>query len=352
MSLLPLILAGLLAAAPAAEAEAPVEAGAEEQSPLPSGPLRLTGSTTVAPFSLTVASTVATDIVVDPNGTTAGLAALCAETRPAALAGASRAIRPAERKACEAAGVATLIEIDLGLDGIVLAQKEGAGALPLTPRDLYLAAAREVPISEGDCRLAPNRAGYWSDVRADLPERRITVLGPPPTSGTRDVLEALALKAGARALPCMLRLEREDPEAFEAAMRLRTDGAWSDAGEADGAVAFALTRLPHAIGVFGLAHALSQEGIEALPFAGVHPTAGTIADGRYALARPLYLYTTTGQLTRDPRVVEVVKTFRDPASTGPGGVLTRMGLVPTGEAARAKLIDTASGEETPLVLGR
>lgn len=347
MSALAALVAGLLLAAqPAPEPET------VEEPAVPAGPLRLTGSSTVAPFSVVIASGVAGDVTVDQNGTAAGLAALCSGTGDAALAGASRRVRPEERRACDEAGIATLVEIELGLDGIVLAQSDTTEALTLGPRDLYLAAAREVPLSGTDCRLVPNKAQSWSDVRDDLPERRIVLFGPPPTSGTRDLFEEMALRPGARELPCLLEMERTDPAGFDRAMRLRTDGRWTDAGESDGAVAYTLTRVPHAVGIFGLAHALGQEGIVTLPFAGVHPNAGTIADGRYRMARPLFLYTTTRQLTSDPRVVDAVAAFRDPASAGPGGVLTRMGLVPTGEAAKAKLIDTATGEETPLALGR
>ncbi|MBB4658698.1 substrate-binding domain-containing protein [Parvularcula dongshanensis] len=338
------ILLSLLALAAPAGTDLPEEAAA----PVPPGPIRVAGSSTVAPFALVVASSADGHAVVSQTGTTAGLAALCAEGQPVAFAGASRQVRPEEVTRCAEGSVATLVELELGLDGIVLVQGEKQRELSLTAHDLYRAVARTVPLGDGNCRLVPNRVRNWRDVRAALPDRPIMVLGPPQGSATREALIELAVRTGARAEPCLAALEREDEPAFLDSLRLRDDGAWVDTGGSDGAAAYALTRMPDAIGIFSFVHALKQEGLETLSFDGVHPTAATVADGRYTLVRRAYLYTTAGQLTRDPRVMRMVGAFRDPALVGPGGVLTAMGLVAGEEAGRARLIDTATGEDTPL----
>ena len=352
-----LMAAVLLGAADEVDGEGDQAAADVQAAPeaLADDPLWITGSSTVAPFAL-VAAGLSRDgqrTFVEATGTSAGLAALCgAEAAP--LVGASRQVRRAELASCEARNVATVIEVELGLGAIVLAQSSEAAPLALTQADLYLAVARDVPDrpEAEDCRLVPNRARAWSDVRAGLPERRLRVYGPPVTSGTRDVLLSRGLAVGARALPCLAALERRDPEAFERALRVRRDGAWVDAGESDGALAFALTRLPDAVGVMGRVHALAQDGLAVLPLGGVYPTPETIADGRYPLSRPLYLYTEAGWLTRDPRVREVVTAFAKPEATGPSGVLTGMGLAPNPQGSQARLISTADGAATPLSLGR
>ena len=343
LAVLSLVGADGLRGAPTAEAPAP------EPSPTR---LVISGSSTVAPFAL-VLSTAVEELAFDvnPSGTTAGLAALC-DLHPgsADLTGASRPIRTEELADCAAADVSTVVEVPLGRDGIVLAQRAGGTPLPLTPHDIYRALAASVP--NENCAMLPNKARRWADIRADLPDRRITVFGPPRTSGTRDEFIERAVLTGARDEPCLAALERSDPRGFRDATALRRDGAWVEAGESDGAIAYALTRLPAAIGVFGLVHAAPQDDLELLPFGGVHPNAQTVADGRYPMTRPLFLYTTAGHLTRDARVIGVVRGFTAPEATGPSGQLTRMGLAPGPETGRAHLIDTRTGERTPLPLGR
>ena len=349
-----LVLAGLLAASAAAPSDGLRGAPTPEvAAPAPPpGPLVISGSSTVAPFALVLSGTMeAVEIDVAPSGTTAGLSALCDPHADSAdLTGASRPVREQELTDCANAEVATVIEVPLGRDGIVLAQDEAAEPMALSAHDLYRALAARLPAT--DCTLQPNTARLWSDLRADLPERRIVVLGPPPTSGTREVFAELAVKVGAREEPCLAALERSDPTGFRAATALRRDGAWVEAGESDGAIAYALTRLPEAVGVFGLVHASPQDGLALLPFGGVHPNAQTVADGRYPLSRPLFLYTTAGHLTRDDRVIGVVRGFAAQEAIGPSGRLTQMGLAPAPETGRAYLIDTATGTRTPLPLAR
>jgi len=46
--------------------------------------------------------------------------------------------------------------------------------------------------------LIENPYKTWKEVNSSLPETKIEVLGPPPTSGTRDAFAELALEGGAR----------------------------------------------------------------------------------------------------------------------------------------------------------
>ena len=339
--------AALFATGTAADEEAPGQT--EAAVAVPAAPLRVTGSSTVTPYALVATSLAAGgDVFVEATGTGAGLAALCGP-EAAPLAGASRPITASELAACADSGIATVIEVELGLGAIVLVQSAGAEPLSLTLTDLYRAAAARVPAE--DCRMVPNKARAWSALREGLPDRPIRLYGPPGTSGTRDVLTAKGLAAGARALPCLAAIERDDPDAFADALAIRRDGAWVDGGESDGALAYALTRLPEAVGLVGRVHALAQEGLAVLALGGVHPTAETIADGRYALARPLYLYTTADALTADPRVRPVVMAATGAEAVGPSGTLTGMGLAARPGGSGARLIATADGAATPIGIG-
>ena len=339
--------AALFSAGTAADEEAPVQT--EAAVAVPAAPLRVTGSSTVTPYALVATSLAAGgDVFVEATGTGAGLAALCgAEAAP--LAGASRPIAAAELDGCAAFGIATVIEAEIGLGAISLVQSASSGPLALTLTDLYLASAARVP--DAGCRLVPNKARRWSDVREELPDRPIRLYGPPATSGTRDVLSDQGLAVGARRLPCLAALEARDADAFAEALGLRRDGAWIDGGESDGALAYALTRLPDAVGLVGRVHALAQEGLAQLSVDGVSATSETIADGTYPLARPLYLYTTADALTADPRVRPVLLASTADAAGG-DGPLSGMGLVARDGGARVRLISTANGTATPLPLGR
>lgn len=305
-------------------------------------PLVVAGSSTVAPFAQVVAAETGIPAVITETGTAQGLAALCAPEGRADIAAASRPVSARELKACAAAGVTALTEIVIGLDAIVLAQSESAAPLDLAPRDLYLALASEVPASADDCRLVPNRARRWRDLRPDLPDRPIAVYGPPRGSGTRAMLSRLGIEEGAYAVPCAAALAAVDAEAFRRSLAIRSDGAWTDAGESDGALAFALTQLRDAVGVFGLVHARHQEGLTVLPMGGVEPTGAHIASGRYRLGRPLYLYT-HAEKRDDPRISRFLGGFVLDDEDGPGRLLLRMSLTGAGPDNPAANIDTATG---------
>ena len=348
--------AALLAVSSAAGAAETAEDEAAARLLAPTAPLRVTGSSTVAPFALVAASrTENAKISVETSGTTAGLAALCAARGPgqggAALAGASRPVRPAELDACSEAGVSTVVEVTLGQDALVFAQAADNEPLMLDAATLFRAVAARWPRSADDCTLTPNRVRTWADVSPSLPARPILVYGPPATSGSGETLSRLALAPGARAHPCLAALEEADPAAFAEALAVDTGGRWIATGESDGATAFALTRLKNAVGIMGLVHAQREEGLAILPFGGVPPTTDTIAAGQYALARPLFVYTTAGQLTGDPRVIDLVRALRDGDATGPDGILTKMGLASEAGAGSARLISTGTGEATPMRLG-
>lgn len=356
--MLPILLATLLGAV------APAPAPADEAAPITEAeaalirslePLPIQGSSTVAPFALVAggltgeAPGAATRIVVEAAGTSAGIAALCG-VEAAPLVAASRPIGPSELADCAASAVTTVVEIEIGLGAIVLAQSAKAAPLTLTLSDLYYAAAAQVP--DDQCRMMPNRSRRWSDIRSDLPDRPINLYGPPPTSGTQGVLTTQGFAAGARINPCLADLEAVDPEAFEQALAIRRDGVWVDAGESDGALAYALTRLPEAVGILGRVHVSAQDGVVALPLNGITASAETIADGGYPLAHPLYLYTTARALTSDARVRPLALAFSRPEATGPDGILTGMGLVVNPAGSAARLINTEDGSATPLPLGR
>ena len=308
--------------------------------------LLIEGSSTVSPFMREALTLLPDDqfVEVRQDGTGAGLSHICSNDPQApSIATASRQINPKELARCVEVGIAKLIEKPIGRDGIVLAQSEKSKPMELTARQLYMALGHSVPRSNDDCILMLNERANWREVSDVLPNREIMVIGPPRTSGTRDIFLERAIEDGARSFPCLDALEKTNPEYFERATKLRQDNHWIEGGEHDDAVAKTLHYVHDAIGIFGYAYLLNSEGLKPIMLEGHEPNRDTIGSGAYALSRPLFLYTTPENFAEQKIVHQIFDVFDSFAATGPQGVLTKMGLVASKEGAHPEMIDTATG---------
>src|SRR3546814_11731849 len=97
----------------------------------------------------------------------------------------------------------------------------------LTNNQICLSLGNEVPV---DGRLGANTYRMWSDIDPSLPKRRIEVLGPPPTSGTRDAFVELVMEEGCATIP---EIEAIADKAKHKAVchGIREDGAYIEAGD-------------------------------------------------------------------------------------------------------------------------
>ncbi|MCC7268201.1 MAG: substrate-binding domain-containing protein [Caulobacteraceae bacterium] len=297
------------------------------------------GSSTVFPFATRVAENVARTTghpagKVEALGTGGGIKLFCGGQGNAYpdVATASRQMKKSEFEQCAANGVANIIELKIGYDGLVVAHDITDPTFDMTLEDLYRGLAAELPAAGG--AFARNAAVNWSDVRAGLPASRIVVYGPPPTSGTRDSFVELGMEGGARKLPAMAALKASDEDAFKAKSHaLRTDGAWIDAGENDNAVVQTLTKTPGALGAFGYSFLdNNRDKVKAVKLDGVEPTLVTIADGSYPLARSLFIYVKKDRMAVVPGLKPYVDAFISDAAAGTGGYLQERGLVPLPKA--------------------
>src|SRR5690606_8638168 len=153
---------------------------------------------------------------------------------------------------CAKKGVKEIVEIKIGYDGIVVAKARGAARMNLTRRQLFLALARQVPDPANRDRLIINPYRTWRDIDPTLPADRIEVLGPPPTSGTRDAFLELVMETGCKSFAAIARLEKTDGERFKQVCHmLREDGAYVEAGENDNLIVQKLHSNPKALGIFG-----------------------------------------------------------------------------------------------------
>jgi len=302
--------------------------------------IRIVGSSTVFPFSTAVAeqfgrSTSFKTPIVESTGSGGGLKLFCAgpgESTPD-IANASRRIKPSEVQRCRRNGVEDVVEIRIGFDGIVLANSKKSAPLALTTKQLFLALAREIPVA-GKLVANPNRT--WHDVDPSLPDRKIEVLGPPPTSGTRDAFVELAMEGGAKLIPMLKALKAADKKAFKAvAHSIREDGAYVEAGENDNLIVQKLNANPSAVGIFGFSF-LDQNAdrIQGSSINGSEPTFEAIADGRYPISRSLYFYVKKSHIGQIPGLQEFIFEFTSEKSVGLEGYLADKGLIPLSASER------------------
>jgi phosphate transport system substrate-binding protein len=294
--------------------------------------IRIVGSSTVFPFSTTVAERFAQGgdfaaPVVESTGTGGGIKLFCegvGENTPD-IANASRRIKDSELEACKSAGV-TPVEVKIGFDGIVLASSKGGPDLNLSREQIFQALAKNLPSEAGEMQPNPNQ--NWSDIDDSLPNEKIEVLGPPPTSGTRDAFVELVM---AEACPEAIKSANED-----ACGEIREDGAYVEAGENDNLIVQKLEANPAAVGIFGFSF-LDQNAdqLKGAQVDGVEPTFENIAAGDYPVSRSLFFYIKKEHVGTIPGLQEFAAEFTSDDAWGEEGYLAEKGLIPLPEEERA-----------------
>lgn len=276
--------------------------------------------------------------VVESTGTGGGFKLFCGGLGPETpdLATASRRMKPSEREDCMRNGVTDIREIRLGYDGIVLAGTKAGVPFPLTTRALYLALAREVPAADDPDRLVANPYRRWQEIDPDLPDQAIRILGPPPTSGTRDILVERIMEAGCDQQPLLHALRESEPERFrQQCHALREDGVFVNAGENDARMVRNLLADPQAIGILGWNFVdRNRDRLWAATIDDVAPTFDLIESGVYPLSRPLYLYAKMQHARLVPGLADFIDAVVSPRLSGPEGLLVDHGLIPLTAADR------------------
>lgn len=315
--------------------------------------IRIVGSSTVYPFSTVVAerfgrSSAFKTPVVESTGTGGGFKLFCSGVgeRTPDVSNASRAIKSSEVELCAKNGVTDIIEVKIGYDGIVMANAQGANHYELSTRDIFLALAKNVPGADGT--LVLNTAKTWKDVNPSLPDARIEVLGPPPTSGTRDAFAELAMEQGCKSFPEIKALKKTDKKRYKAICHgVREDGAYIEAGENDNLIVQKLDANHNALGIFGYSF-LDQNAdkVQASVINGTEATFENIADGSYAVARPLFFYVKKAHLDAIPGLKEFVMEFISDDASGEEGYLADRGLIPMSGEERDEWVEKVGSFST------
>ena len=286
------------------------------------------------PFTTTVAEQLGKTAgvktpVVESTGTGGGMKLFCAGVgvgHPDA-SNASRRMKKGEFEMCQKNGVTDIVEITVGYDGLSVAQSKQGTPIKLTLGQLFMAVAKEVPGPDG--KLVANPYKNWSDIDKSLPNIKIEVLGPPPTSGTRDAFHELLMEKGAEQIPAIAAHKKSDAKAFERAWKsLREDGAYVEAGENDNVIVQKLEANRNAFGVFGFSFLEENAAkLRGVPLDGTEPTYENINNGKYKGSRLMYVYLKKQHIGVIPGLDKFAAEYVSAKALGEDGYLAKKGLV-------------------------
>lgn len=312
--------------------------------------ISIVGSSTVYPFATVVVeqfgkSTSFKTPKVESTGSGGGLKMFCAgvgvETPD--VTNASRRIKSSEFETCQKNGVKDVVEVKIGYDGIAIANSKKAAPMEVTLRDIFLALAKDVPDPSGAEKLVANPYKTWKDVNPALPDLAIEVMGPPPTSGTRDAFAELGMEGGCKTFDWIKAMKKVDKKQYKSVCHtVREDGAYVEAGENDNLIVQKLDTNPAALGVFGFSFLdQNRDKIQGSAIGGIKPEFETIADGSYPISRPLYFYVKKAHAEVIPGIREFLAEFTSEKAWGEEGYLSDRGLIPMPAEERSKFADDA-----------
>ncbi|MDY6942453.1 MAG: PstS family phosphate ABC transporter substrate-binding protein [Pseudomonadota bacterium] len=308
--------------------------------------ISIVGSSTVYPFATVVAeqfgkTTKFKTPKIESTGSGGGLKLFCAGVgvEHPDITNASRAIKGSEKEMCAKNGVKEIVEVKIGYDGIAMANSTKAKPVAFELKHVFLALAKDVPDPSGAEKLVPNPYKTWNEIDSSLPNAKIEVLGPPPTSGTRDAFAELALEGGCKKFDWIKAMKKKDKKAYKSVCHtVREDGAYVEAGENDNLIVQKLNANPAAFGVFGFSFLdQNRDKVQAAAVGGVKPTFESIADGSYPISRPLFFYVKKAHVGVIPGMREYLAEFTSNKAWGDEGYLSDRGLIPLPMDERKKV---------------
>ena len=317
--------------------------------------ISIVGSSTVYPFTAAVAEQFGRQgkfktPKVESTGTGGGIKLFCngVGAQFPDIANASRRMNATEFATCQANGVKDIVEVKVGYDGVVLAESKKGPNFKLTRKQVYFALAKQIPDPANPTVLINNPYTNWSDIDKSLPKRKIEVLGPPPTSGTRDSFAELYLENGCRTFPWLNTLRGQDEKRYKRiCTSIREDGAYVEAGENDNLVVQKIEANPGALGIFGYSYLeQNRDKLRGSNIDGIDPTFDTIASSLYPASRPLFFYVKKAHIGVIPGINEFIAEYTSDKAIGGEGYLSERGLVPPPKGDVAKIRADAKALKT------
>ncbi len=305
--------------------------------------VNVVGSSTVYPFATVVAERFGRNTnfptpKLESTGSGGGLKLFCAGigTQHPDITNASRRMKKSEFELCQSNGVKEITEVKIGADGIVIANSKDAGKLDLSLKQVFLALAKEVPDPKGGDKLVANPYQKWSEIDSSLPNLEISVMGPPPTSGTRDAFVEIAMEGGCKTFDFIKAMPKKEMKSVCHSMR--EDGPFVEAGENDNLIVQRLAQDKDTLGIFGYSFLMENSSqIQAATIGGVEPTPETIADEDYPVARSLFFYIKNAHVGVVPGIKEYAEEFTTEGAWGDNGYLVDVGLIPNPRNTRMEV---------------
>lgn len=317
--------------------------------------INIVGSSTVYPFATVVAEkfgkkTTFNTPKIESTGSGGGMKLFCAGIglNTPDITNASRAMKKSEYAKCQKNGVTDITQVQIGYDGIAIANSKQSTQFKLTRKDLFLALAARAPNPDGSQTLVDNPYTTWMQVNASLPDTKIEVLGPPPTSGTRDAFAELAMEGGCKKISWIKAMKKKDKNAYKKVCHtIREDGPYIEAGENDNLIVQKLVKNPVALGIFGFSFLeQNDDKVQGSLIEGKAPEFDTIADGSYPISRPLFFYVKNAHIKSIPGMKQYLQEFTSEAAMGEEGYLIDKGLIPLSTNQRIVLRkDVKSGKK-------
>lgn len=310
--------------------------------------ISIVGSSTLYPFATVVAeqfgkSTNFKTPKIESTGSGGGMKLFCAGigVEHPDITNASRRIKQSEVTQCEENGVKEILEVKVGYDGIVIANSRKTDQMKLSRKDIFQALAKDIPDPANEGKLMANPHQSWRDVNPELPAIKIEVLGPPPTSGTRDAFVELAMEGGCKTFDWIAALKKSDKSTYKGICHgIREDGAYVEAGENDNLIVQKLEANPGALGIFGFSFLDQNEDIvQGSLVDNVEADFDEIADGNYPVSRSLYFYVKKAHVGVIPGMKEFLAEFSSEKAWGDEGYLADKGMIPMPEEEREKFTD-------------
>ena len=169
----------------------------------------------------------------------------------------------------------------------------------------------------------------WADVNPDFPAHPIQLFTPGEDSGTFDYFNEVVF-------PDEYEADEPSPILSSIAQIVGEDDNLTVSGVAgDGCTEGDLTSTC-AIGYFGYAYYQENAGrLQVVTVDGVAPSAESVNDGTYPIARPLYMYTSAAVIEAKPQVAEFIAYYL----TVVNDVISAVGYFPAPEEALQEAAD-------------
>jgi phosphate transport system substrate-binding protein len=314
--------------------------------------ISIVGSSTVYPFTTIVAEKFAQQgnpaPIVESTGSGGGMKLFCAGIglEHPDITNASRAIKEKEAATCNKNGVA-FTEFVVGNDGLAFSNSNEASSFSISIAHIAAALAKELPGGGINpiSNISENKLMTWDQVdtfvastmgtaKIGLPVQPISIMVPPPTSGTRDAMGSLFMKNGWKKLGLY---SGDTKSGYKV---LREDGVAIEMGENDNLIVEKLAADPVAFGVFGYSFFdTNRDKIQASVIDGVELNFDNIASYKYPGARPLFFYVKNDHISVIPGMMEFMEEFISEKAMSIDGYLFPAGLVPLSDEDFAKQQD-------------